>query len=162
MRWYVRKINEGETQLQETRTTAQRKNPRKWVCEQKEKKGWKSTSGVVPIILISSIISIAIEIFIRTRPTKEALQDSTLCSCQSGKNFMSRIWEEIVPFSIKILRRVTTIAVPVSCPVSQLQASQSGNSCHLAPDLLNVKGHFLISCSVQLSVAAPRCCQLAD
>lgn len=35
------------------------KNLRKWVCEQKEKKGWKSTSGVVPIILISSVISIA-------------------------------------------------------------------------------------------------------
>lgn len=32
------------------------KNPRKWVCE---KKGWKSTSGLVSIILISSIITIA-------------------------------------------------------------------------------------------------------
>lgn len=68
MRWYVKKINEGETQLHKTRNTAEGKNPRKWVCEQKEK-GWKSTSGVVPIILISSIISIDIEIFIRTRTT---------------------------------------------------------------------------------------------
>lgn len=32
-------------------------NPRKGVCE---KKGWKSTSGLVSIILISSIITIAI------------------------------------------------------------------------------------------------------
>lgn len=31
-------------------------NPRKRVCE---KKGWKSASGVVSIILISSIITIA-------------------------------------------------------------------------------------------------------
>lgn len=28
MRWYVRKINEGETQLQETRNTAQREEPK--------------------------------------------------------------------------------------------------------------------------------------
>lgn len=33
------------------------KNPRKGVCE---KKGWKSTSGLVSITLISSIITIAI------------------------------------------------------------------------------------------------------
>lgn len=32
------------------------KNPRKGVCE---KKGWKSTSGLVSIILISSVITIA-------------------------------------------------------------------------------------------------------
>lgn len=28
MRWYVRKINEGETQLQEARNTAQREEPK--------------------------------------------------------------------------------------------------------------------------------------
>lgn len=85
-----------------------------------------STSGVVPIILISSIISIAIEIFIRARPTRETLQDSTLCSA-------------------KVAKTLCHIAGKTSCPslsfstgspnyqcllaVSQLQANQSDNSC---------------------------------
>lgn len=53
------------------------KNLRSWEYEQNEK-GWKSTSGLVPVILIYAIISIAVEIFINMRPTREIEQDGTL------------------------------------------------------------------------------------
>lgn len=53
------------------------KNLRSWEYEQNEK-GWKSTSRLVPITLIYTIISIAVEIFNNMRPTRAIEQDGTL------------------------------------------------------------------------------------